>query len=708
MRSHSLIALGLLGLGLLSVPARAVDAPKPYGPVPSERQLLWHDLETYGFCHFTVNTFTGREWGNGDEPEAVFNPTDFDADQIVSAFKAGGLKGLILTCKHHDGFCLWPSKFTDHCVKNSTWKGGKGDVVGELSAACKRQGLLFGMYLSPWDRNNKDYAKPEYLTYYRNQVRELVANYGQPFEWWFDGANGGSGYYGGARETRHIDATVYYDWPNTWALIRELSPNTIMFSDIGPDTRWCGNESGSVPYPSWSTITLRGNGGKPAAPGVLDSSNLGSGTRDGQLWLPPEVDVSIRSGWFWHADQQPRTPQNLVQLFYQSVGRGASLNLNVPPDTRGRIGDADVANLKAFRKIIDETFAENLAKGATITATNTRDNGAAYTPALMLDGNKNTYWATDDAVHTPEFTAALPQPASFNVVELREYLPLGQRVDGFTVEIKQGEKWVEYAKGSSIGNRCLLRGPAVTTDQVRVRITSCPVCPAIAEFGLYAEPVTLEAPKVSRNRTGAVSLTVPGSGVIHYTLDGTAPTAASPIYLAPLALPDGGTVKALMESPKDHKTSDVTTAEFGLAKGNWKVVSTSYNNTESNAQNAIDDDPKTIWHTHDRLGEHPLPQHIIVDMGQTVNVKAFTYLPRQDNCPHGMVDGYEFYLSADGQQWGQPAAKGEFANIRNNPILQTVPLAQPTAARFFKFVATHAVEKNHAAFAELGIVPVKD
>ena len=483
-----LIMPALLMVGSAPCHVAAVEPPKPYGAIPSDRQLAHQELETYGFCHFTVNTFTNREWGNGDEQETVFNPTDFDADQIVSAFKAGGLKGLILTCKHHDGFCLWPSKFTEHSVKNSKWKGGKGDVVKSLSDACKRQGLLFGMYLSPWDRNHKDYARPGYITYYRNQVRELIANYGQPFEWWFDGANGGDGYYGGDRSTRHIDASEYYDWKNTWSIIRDLSPMTCLFSDVGPDIRWCGNEGGSINYPSWNTITLRGNGNKPPAPGLLDSSNLGSGTRNGKAWIPAEVDVSIRGGWFWHADQQPRSAKNLVVIYYQSVGHGASLNLNVPPDNRGRIADADIASLKEYRRIIDKTFAVNLAKSGTITASNTRGNDAAFAPGNMLDGDRKTYWATDDDVHTPEFTVAFPKPVSFNVVELREALPLGQRVEAFTVEIRQDGKWVEYAKGSAIGNRCLLRGKVAAADQVRVRITGCPVCPAIAEFGLYAEP----------------------------------------------------------------------------------------------------------------------------------------------------------------------------------------------------------------------------
>jgi alpha-L-fucosidase len=250
-----LLAAGTLTVAaanLAAATASAVDPPAPYGPAPSARQLAWHELEFYGFLHFTVNTFTDKEWGFGDEQESVFNPTAFDAEQIVGAAKAAGMKGLILTAKHHDGFCLWPSKFTEHSVKNSPWKNGKGDVVKEIADACGKGGLKFGVYLSPWDRNHKDYGKPEYITYYRNQLRELLTNYGPIFEVWYDGANGGTGYYGGERGKRNIDAKTYYDWPSTTKIVRELQPNACMFSDAGPDVRWVGNEQGTAGDPCWS------------------------------------------------------------------------------------------------------------------------------------------------------------------------------------------------------------------------------------------------------------------------------------------------------------------------------------------------------------------------------------------------------------------------------------------------------------------------
>ncbi len=271
-----------------------------------------------------------------------------------------GMKGLILTCKHHDGFCLWPSKYTEHCVKNSPWKDGKGDVVKEISDACRRHGLKFGVYLSPWDRNHKDYGKPEYITYYRNQLRELLTNYGEIFTVWFDGANGGDGYYGGARAMRRIDNRTFYDWPNTWRIVRELMPGAVMFSDAGPDFRWVGNESGIAGDPCWATLDMS----KPGrVPGGINEG-LNSGERPGTAWLPAECDVSIRPGWFYHASEDGRvkTAAQLEDIYYKSVGRGACLNLNIPPDRRGQIHGDDVAALRAFRALLDATFAHDLAR----------------------------------------------------------------------------------------------------------------------------------------------------------------------------------------------------------------------------------------------------------------------------------------------------------------------------------------------------------
>jgi alpha-L-fucosidase len=476
---------GLMALcGWTAASAAAVQPPQPFGPLPTPRQLRWHEMEFYGFLHFTVNTFTDREWGNGDEDEKVFNPSDFDANQIVLAAKSAGMKGLILTAKHHDGFCLWPSQYTEHSVKNSPWKDGKGDMVKEISRACRRHGLRFGVYLSPWDRNHKDYGRPAYLTYYRNQLRELLTHYGDIFTVWFDGANGGSGYYGGARETRRIDASTFYDWANTRQLVRDLMPLAVMFSDAGPDTRWVGNESGVAGDPCWATINNAGRYPGGSADG------LNSGERPGTDWIPAECDVSIRPGWFYHdkEDARVKTPEQLLDIYYKSVGRGACLNLNIPPDRRGRIHENDVRSLQEFRGILDATFAKDLAQGAKLTASNVRGGARQFRLANLLDGKRSTYWATDDEVTTPELVLALSKPVTFNVVSLGEYLPLGQRIAGFALDQWQAGQWTEFAKGTSIGNQRLVRGKPITTDKVRLRITQGSACPALSEFGLYAEP----------------------------------------------------------------------------------------------------------------------------------------------------------------------------------------------------------------------------
>lgn len=464
----------------------AATPPKPYGPLPTVRQLKWHHLEIYGFIHFTINTFTDKEWGYGDESPASFNPTAFDADQIVRAAKDGGLKGLILTCKHHDGFCLWPSKYTEHSVKNSPWKNGGGDIVREISDACRRHELKFGVYLSPWDRNHPDYGTPQYLTYYRNQLRELLTNYGSIFEVWFDGANGGDGYYGGAREKRTIDANTYYDWENTRQIVRELQPDACMFSDAGPDIRWCGNESGFAGETCWATLSTAG-----IWPGHADQEYLNRGDRNGPLWLPAEVDVSTRPGWFYHAteDDKVRSVVNLTKIYFESVGRGANLLLNIPPDRRGLVHENDAASLMGWHRHLQATFATDLAhQGAKASASNTRGNDETFAPARVLDARTDTYWSTDDDQLTPEIILDFSRPVTFNMVRLREHLPLGQRIDAVAFDVWDGDKWQELASATSIGNMRLLQTKHTTASKVRLRVTKAAACPALSEIGLFLMP----------------------------------------------------------------------------------------------------------------------------------------------------------------------------------------------------------------------------
>lgn len=483
----SIAVIGLLTLG--SSLGVSAEAPVPYGVLPSARQMKWHALEFYGFIHFTVNTFTDKEWGYGDESPELFNPTDFDADQIAGVAQEAGMKGLILTCKHHDGFCLWPSKYTEHSVAKSTWRDGKGDVVRAISDACRARGLGFGVYLSPWDRHHAEYGRPAYIEYYRNQLRELLTGYGPIFEVWFDGANGGDGYYGGAREKRNIDSSTYYGWDVTWPIVRALQPDAMMFSDVGPDIRWVGNESGYAGDPCWATYTPHGLEGKPPSPGHTVYKEGEHGTRQGDCWIPAEVDVSIRPGWFYHAkeDGKVRDLDGLKRLYFESVGRGASFLLNVPPDRRGRIHENDVASLRAFGQWLRATFAVDLAGGAAASASHTRGGDGAYAASHVNDGDRDSYWGTDDTVLTPDVTIDLGKEVTFNIVSLREYLPLGLRVDDWALDAWDGAGWKEFARGTSIGNRRLWCGGDISTSKVRLRIVKSAACPAISEFALYRQ-----------------------------------------------------------------------------------------------------------------------------------------------------------------------------------------------------------------------------
>jgi alpha-L-fucosidase len=428
-----------------------------------------------------VNTFTNREWGLGNEPPAIFNPTNFSADQIVEAAAAGGMKGLILTAKHHDGFCLWPSEFTEHSVKSSPWREGKGDVVGELAQACQKQGLRFGVYLSPWDRNNPDYSRPEYLKYYRSQLRELLTRYGSFFEVWFDGANGGDGYYGGNYEKRTIDSATYYEWDETIAMIRELQPEAVIFGGMpGADIRWVGNEGGIAGDPCWHTFEA----GKGEDAGI---EALNQGIRAGTAWFPAECDVSIRPGWFFHRRESRlvRDPRNLLDLYFQSVGRGASLLLNLPPDRRGRIHEQDVKSLLGMRDLIQRAFQANVALSARVSASNTRGNCIDYAPGRVLDGRPATYWAADDEVREAELILDFDWPVQFNLASLREHLPLGQRVDAFALDAWVGSGWQELHRGEAIGNRRLVTLPTVRMQRFRLRILRASACPAIQELSLF-------------------------------------------------------------------------------------------------------------------------------------------------------------------------------------------------------------------------------
>ncbi len=479
------VAFLLLLSTSLAVQSAAASPPEPFGTVPSQPHLDWHDLEYYGFIHFTINTFTDREWGGGDESPDLFNPSGCDPEQWARVAAESGMKGLILTAKHHDGFCLWPSQYTEHSVKNSPWKEGKGDLVRELSEACKRQGLLFGLYLSPWDRNHADYGRPAYIEYYRNQWRELLSGYGPVFETWYDGANGGSGYYGGANETRRIDNTTYYDWLPTWKLVRDLQPGCIRFSDGGPDIRWVGNEQGLGYDPNWCTFNRDGRW-----PGVSEQKSLWHGDQGGTHWVPAEVDVSIRPGWFWHESQneEVKTLDQLLEIYYASVGRGCNLLLNVPPDRRGLFHEIDVERLGQLGQYIKTTFATDLAKGKSATADSTRASSADFAAAKLTDGDRRSYWAAADGVLQASLEIDLGGPTTLDNIRIQEHIPLGQRVAAFEIEARVDGEWKGMAEGQTIGPRRILRTERVTADAVRVKLTKCLAPPVISTVEVYCSP----------------------------------------------------------------------------------------------------------------------------------------------------------------------------------------------------------------------------
>jgi alpha-L-fucosidase len=461
---------------------------------PSPRQIAWQEREFIAFFHFGVNTFTDREWGLGTEDPSVFNPTDFDARQWVWAVKDAGMRGVIITAKHHDGFCLWPSKFTEHSVRNSPWRSGSGDVVGDVAAACREFGIAFGFYLSPWDRHEQCYGdSPKYNEHFCNQLRELLTNYGDVAEVWFDGACGE-----GPNGKKQV-----YDWPSYYRLIRELQPNAVI-SIMGPDVRWVGTESGYGRETEWSVVPdVAQNFDAIAAgsqqttldgafiPHDLTGDDLGSREKIKHarvlLWYPAETDVSIRPGWFYHAkeDEQVKTPEKLVDIYYSSSGRNGVLILNIPPDKRGRIHESDVKALMGMRTILDQTFTSGVLGGATASATN-EDGG--HKAALAIDRNNRTYWTTNSGITPAALEFTLPAERTFDRALLQEFIRSGQRIERFHIEAWDGTTWKEVAKGTTVGYKRLLRFPAVTTSRVRVVIDESRSNPTLSTFDLFKSP----------------------------------------------------------------------------------------------------------------------------------------------------------------------------------------------------------------------------
>jgi alpha-L-fucosidase len=457
------------------------DIP-PNEVVPSDRQLEYQKMELIGFVHFTVNTFTDQEWGFGDEPPATFHPTHFDANQWASIAAEVGMKELILTAKHHDGFALWPSQYTEHSVKSSNWRDGTGDVVGDFVAASRLHGIKVGLYLSPWDRNHAEYSRPAYLDYYRDQLRELLTGYGEITEVWFDGANGGTGFYGGANEERRIDRATYYGWDETWSLVKSLQPGALIFSDAGPDIRWIGNERGFAGETNWSTINNEG-----IVVGQADGAYLNTGDPDGRRWVVPLCNTSVRPGWFYHAaeDDEVKSPQELLEVYYRSVGRNCVLLLNIPPDKRGLFHENDVEVLREFSRILNETFAVNLATAKEVTADNHRHLHPKFAPGNLTDNDTDSYWATDDGVLEATLEVDLGRSIYFDRIMLQEPIRFGQRISEFAIDVRVDGEWIEISSGTTIGYKRLLRIVGVEADRVRIRIERANNAPALSHLGLF-------------------------------------------------------------------------------------------------------------------------------------------------------------------------------------------------------------------------------
>lgn len=448
----------------------AAQKDVPYGATPSAAQLAWHEMDMYVLVHFTPTTFENKEWGYGDADPSVFNPSHFDANQIIRAVKSGGFKGLILVAKHHDGFCLWPTATTPYNISKSPWKNGRGDMVKEFETACRKAGLKFGVYCSPWDRNSPLYGTNDYVKIYRSQLKELYTGYGELFMSWHDGANGGSGYYGGRRDTTTIDRSVYYGWDTTWTMTRKLQPRATIFSDVGPDVRWVGNEEGAAGETSWATFFPHPMEGKTTTgPGDLKSDNLTSGERKGKYWTPAECDVPLRPGWFFHPEQNDKvkTPEQLFQIYLKSVGRGASLDLGVSPNAQGLLHENDVKTLDGFGKMLTATFKTDIAKRSSLKNKE------------LLDDNRYSY------ARGNEFILEWKELQHFDLIRIRENIKMGQRIDSLMAEAWVDGEWKQLTSVTSIGSCRIMNFNEVAARKLRIRVRGAAASPMISEIGVF-------------------------------------------------------------------------------------------------------------------------------------------------------------------------------------------------------------------------------
>jgi len=704
--------------------------------LPRPNQVAWMRCERTFFLHFGLNTFRGVEWGDGHEDPVIFNPTALDATQWVAAAKDAGCRMLILVSKHHDGFCMWPTRYTKHSVVSAPWLGGKGDLIRAVADAARAQGIKLGLYLSPADlyqlRTNPQnpagyygngsakrasaiptdpasfqedpvrarpatpsfpsfrYEVDDYNRYFLNQLYELLTEYGPVSDVWFDGANPDPS----VHET--YDYTAWYD------LIRRLQPAAVI-SVKGPDVRWVGNEGGYGRPTEWSVIPLASAPDQFTWPDQ-QAQDLGSRTKlvpgSHLWWYPAEVNTPILNGWFWSATKRPKSPAELVDYFYRSVGRNGNMLLNLSPDTRGLIPDDQLAALHAMASVVRDTFAHDLAADATLTADSASETHAA---ARAHDGNLDTWWESAPGHSAGIFTLTLPAAVAFDVVAQR-----GQRIESFVIETWNGRAWTAPAtldEQTTVGHKRLERLVVpVTTDRVRIRITGSRLEPTLAEVGLFKQSLPL-APAISeRAREGFVTISHPHALPILYTLDGREPAADSAMYRGPIFLPDGGTVKAAVLTADHRMGLSAGKTIVGVAPAGWTAQAA----PSGDAAKAIDADAHTLWETHvaadAALADRP---SLTVDMGAARRIGGFAYLPRQDWNFRGVIDRYRFETSVDGVHWTAQVAAGEFGNIKNNPMLQEVTFA-PVEARYFRFTPLRDVEQSGwAHVAEITVLSAK-
>jgi len=475
VKTAATAALGMAGLAPLRAPA--ITALEGAGrPRPTPAQLAWQREELALFVHFTINTFTDREWGDGSESPQIFNPLQFDARQWARTAKECGFGSMILTAKHHDGFCLWPTHTTRHSVASSPWRDGKGDIVREFVQACREYDLGVGFYLSPWDRNAPSYGQGKaYDDFYIAQLTELLTQYGDVVEVWFDGANGEGP--NGKRQP--------YDWPRIHATVRALQPNAVMFSDSGPDVRWIGNETGSAGSTCWASV----DPARVPHPGASDpwtNEALQQGDPYGEVWRPGETDVSIRPGWFWHAaeDTRVRSGQNLMNLYFTSVGRNSKLLLNLPPTEQGLFHDNDVNALREFARLRNALLTNDLALGARVTTDTGMD-----TAAHAVDGRTDTYWLAGPGTRAAVFELHFAHEVEFDVIHLREAIELGQHIALYRIDVGhrsgRGDDWKPLTWGTTIGHCKLDRVPLTRASRLRLVIEHSYFGPALSRFSLH-------------------------------------------------------------------------------------------------------------------------------------------------------------------------------------------------------------------------------